>query len=126
VPNQVQDTAAVAAYFEQGRAAWPGISISLDDFARRARELAVTESGLAERAAELVLAFACAAGDPVALGWFDTRYLSAVATYVSRFNLGTDLLDEVRQRVRIKQLLGVQPGIARYNGRGALGAWVRV
>ena len=112
--------------FEEARAAWPGISIGFAEFARRARELEVSDQDLAARGPDLVLAFACAEGDPVALRIFETELMSAIGSYVGRFNLAADLVDEVRQRVRMKQLLGSPPGISRYRGRGPLGAWVRV
>jgi len=126
MPEAEQDAEVLAARLEEGKAAWPGISLALPELARRVRDLGVAPEDLEARAAELVLAFACAAGDPAAIGWFDARFLSAIGAYVNRFNLPDHLVDEVRQRVRMKQLLGDAPGISHYRGRGPLGAWVRV
>ena len=124
--DATQDEELLAERLAEGRAAWPGISLEPAEFVRRLRELDVRREDLEARAPELVLAFACAAGDPAAIGWFDARFLSVIGTYVTRFNLPVHVIDEVRQRVRMKQLLGDLPGIARYRGRGPLGAWVRV
>jgi RNA polymerase sigma-70 factor (ECF subfamily) len=72
------------------------------------------------------LAMACAAGDPVALRRFDEEFLSQVEGHVARFQLPHDVVDDIRQRVRVKLLVGSPPGIGGYGGRGPLGAWLRV
>jgi RNA polymerase sigma-70 factor (ECF subfamily) len=131
VSNAVQGlppplVACFEACFEEGRAAWPGISIELGEFVRRLRQLEVAEDDLVKRPAELTLAFACAGGDAVAIRYFDAAFMPAVSHHVGRFNLPADTVDDIRQRVRMKQLVGTAPGISRYRGRGPLGAWVRV
>lgn len=112
--------------FDLGRGAWPDAGLTLDRFVRRIEELGVTREDLAVRAPEIFLALACADGDPAALRAFESRYLEAVGGYVQRFDLPAHLVDEVRQRVRQKLLMGDPPGIGGYRGRGPLGAWVRV
>lgn len=111
--------------FERGSGAAPGVRASVDDFADWVKASEITSDDLNDRAEDLFLAWACAAGDAQAHRLFETRYLGQVERYVHRFRFAGHLLDEVRQRVRLKQLFGARPGISLYRGRGPLGAWVR-
>lgn len=115
----------VRAAFERGRSAWPGVRATLADYAAWLATAAVEDQDLESRAEELFLAWACSMGDEEAHRLFETKFLGQVGGYVHRFHLAPHLLDEVRQRVRLKQLFGARPGIALYRGRGPLGAWVR-
>jgi RNA polymerase sigma-70 factor (ECF subfamily) len=126
VSRVMQSDPAVRAAFEEGRQAWPGVKLSLDRFARRVEEAEINPADLAARKADLFLAYACAEGDGRAIALFESELLSQVQIYVSRFKLTSHSLDEVRQRIRVKLLVGERPGIARYRGYGPLGAWLRV
>lgn len=117
---------ALRGAFERGRAAWPDVTLGYAAFARRIESLAAPANDLTARAEDLYLACACAEGDPQALRRFDAELMSQVPRYVSRFRLPPHLVDEVCQRVRVKQFLGASPAIARYGGRGPLGAWLRI
>ena len=94
-------------------------------YALRLASTEIADVDLAQRAEDIYLAFACACGNRGAHRMFEDHFLSQVPRFVSRFRFAPDLVDEVRQRVRIKQLLGAQPGLSRYRGRGPLGGWVR-
>lgn len=120
-----QASAQLKAAFERARTAWPGLRLDVERFASWLAAETVTEQDLAARGEEIYLAFACAEGEPGAHRVFEQHFLSQVPRYVSRFRLAPHLLDEVQQRVRMKQLFGQTPGIARYRGRGPLGAWIR-
>jgi RNA polymerase sigma-70 factor (ECF subfamily) len=105
----MQSGPEVAAAFDAGRSAWLAeISLSRERFAAR------------------VTAFACAEGDSSAIRVFETVHLAQVDLYLAHLRLTADALDEVRQAVRVKMLVGPPPAIARYRGRGSLGGWVRV
>jgi RNA polymerase sigma-70 factor, ECF subfamily len=112
--------------YEIGRKAWPGIALDWKCFAERARQAGVTPDDMTARAADLFLAYACAEGDRVALHQFETTILSRVEIYIGRLGISELVLDETRQRVRVKLFTGNPPAIARYRGRGSLGAWVRI
>lgn len=116
---------AVAA-FATGQSAWPGVGLLSERFAFHTTKLNVTSERLVGRSSDLFLACACANGDPQALRYFESEILSQIDLYVARFSLPKHLVDEVRQRVRIKLLVGDSPGIAGYRGHGSLGAWVRI
>jgi RNA polymerase sigma-70 factor (ECF subfamily) len=111
--------------FELGQRAWEGVHLSPESFARRASELQVSDDDLRTRASDLFLAWACAQGDPSAIAHFERVHLSQVDQHVRRFLIHDHIMDELRQELRIRLLLGSDPRIGRYAGRGSLGAWVR-
>lgn len=115
----------VCAAFERGRIAWPGLSLDQEFYALRLISIDIADSDLAQRAEDIYLAVACACGDAGAHRIFESHYLSHVPRFVRRFHLAPHQVDEVQQRVRIKQLVGARPGLSRYRGRGPLGGWVR-
>ncbi len=116
----------LTAAFTRARAAWPGVSLELDAYVRRAAELDVAAEDVTARAEDLYLAWACAAADRAALAHFERTFLPQVDGYVGRMGLAADVVDELRQQLRIRLLTGPAPRIGQYGGRGPLGAWVRV
>ncbi len=112
--------------FEAGRAAWPGTKLERDAFDRRALRLEVRPDDVAGRGADLYLAWACAERDKTALSYFERIFLPAVDGYVGRLGLAEAVVDDVRQELRIRLLVGDEPRIGQYSGRGPLAAWVRM
>jgi RNA polymerase sigma-70 factor (ECF subfamily) len=79
-------------------------------------------------AADLELARACAAGDARAIAEVETRFAADVTRALARLRVDAALADEIRQAVREKLFVGKDgkaPGIASYNGKGPLGAFLR-
>jgi RNA polymerase sigma-70 factor (ECF subfamily) len=116
---------ATAEAFDQGRAAWPEVTVETDRFAAHVARLPEAE----ELHADLYLACACADGDPTALRVVDRQILGEVGLFVRRIDASPELAEEVRQALRERLLVarpGETPRIADYSGRGPLGAWVRV
>ena len=117
-----------------GRVTWPDVPLPDDDFIRHIAaclpadaELAAGLAGL--HAADLYLACACARGEPRALARFDEHYLAGIGRAWSGTHRFADFVDEVRQVLRVRLLVGdggAPPRIATYAGRGPLGAWVRM
>ncbi len=109
--------------------AWPGVAIdpeALRAFVERRRD----EGGAADaHLADLCLAFAASRGDPRAIRAIDERVLSAIEPPVKHIDPSPAFLDEVRQALRVRLLVGAEgspPRIADYQGRGPLVGWVRV
>jgi len=111
--------------FERGRNACPGVDLDPEVYAARSVVTEIADDDLTKHAEDIYLAVACASGDARAHQLFEERFLSQIPRYVSRFRFAPHVLDEVCQRVRLKQLFGEHPGVAGYRGRGPLGAWVR-
>jgi RNA polymerase sigma-70 factor (ECF subfamily) len=115
-----------------GRAAWPGITLTDDDFLDHlADRLDGGGQGLellaAVRGDELYLACACARAMPRALAAFERRYLGLARVYLARFGVGS--VEDLLQEVRAKLFVGGPeraPRIAEYSGRGSLEGWLRV
>jgi RNA polymerase sigma-70 factor, ECF subfamily len=116
----------LSAALQAGRAAWVGVKLDDVSFVRLVGDLAVSRGDLAERGPDLFLAWACAAKDPSALGYFERTFLPEVDSYVARLGLSPGVVDDVRQDLRIRLLVGPAPRIGQYGGRGPLGAWVRM
>jgi RNA polymerase sigma-70 factor (ECF subfamily) len=118
--------ALLQAAFEAGRTAWPGVKLARDVFTERAARLEVRPDDVAARAADLYLAWACAESDKTSLAYFERLFLPAVDGYVGRLGLTEAVVDDVRQELRIRLLVGNEPRIGQYSGRGPLAAWVRM
>ncbi len=128
------DRAALSASLSQllaaARARWP--EVELDD-------VAVVES-LAARwapadpapriaeyppfAVELVLAQACLRGEVTALRVLYGEMFERAERVLARLRLDAADVDDVRQEVRTKLLVGDRPKLAQYEGNGPLSQWL--
>lgn len=77
------------------------------------------------RGPELFLACACLAGDEAALAAFESQFISRVDKAVQGVDPNESFVDEVRQRVRERLLVGPTPKLEEYSGLGSLQAWTR-
>lgn len=118
----------IAAAWEAGRAAHGKLAVAREDFAAFARARAATWAGSIERGPDLYFACACAAGLEGAAEQFVETFGDRIRAYLGRIGDDRDVVDEVRQIVLVRCLLGEdgrQPAIASYSGRGSLEGWVR-
>jgi RNA polymerase sigma-70 factor (ECF subfamily) len=128
--HQLDQTIAAA------RAAWPTVALSddafLDHLARALRQggASSVEDWLAHgTVSDLYLACGCASGDRAALAAFDTHYLAGLDTTLGRLDLPAWVVDDVKQDVRRRLLVGEDarpPRIADFTGAGNLRGWLRV
>jgi len=113
--------------FERGKAQWPAIrGLTLAAFQSFVNDAVVEPDALTDRAGDLYLAAAAAAGDADAVELFDSQVLSALPRWLARLQLAPDAIDEVRQQLRAKLLVGSPPKLGQYRANGPLAAWVRV
>lgn len=124
---------AIVALWEAGAAAWPGVELSRQVFARHLGEHAEGPSPIESlnglSGEELYLACACAQMSSAALKAFERSYLSHTPSFLSRMSPTPSLIDDVKQALREKLFLGKDgepPKIAGYSGRGSLLTWTRV
>lgn len=104
----------------------PDVALTLDEYRAHARALRAEPKLHLD---DLFVACACASGDAAALRYFEREVLTAADAAVRGLDGSPGFVDEVRQRVRAKLLVGSpdqRPRIAEYAGRGALVAWVTV
>lgn len=121
---------ALAEALAQARRRWPSLQVSEERFSQHAlghlrdgddRAAAVR----ALHAADLLLACGCLEGDAAALAALEER-LTEVPAFLATLQPSPAEIDDVRQRLRERLLVGDRPRIADYSGRGALASWLRV
>jgi RNA polymerase sigma-70 factor (ECF subfamily) len=123
---------AVAALLARARAAWPDLAVPADVFLDYVGERLPPEelgpAGLARLHVEdLYLACGCVRGDRAALAAFERSFMARISAYLGRSDALPAFTDEVKQTLRARLLVGdadVRPRLARYAGRGPLGAWL--
>jgi RNA polymerase sigma-70 factor, ECF subfamily len=119
------DRAKVA--FELGRTRWPSVrGLTADAFQSFIDDAAVDPDALDARPGDVFLAAAACVGDADAIKAFDTEILAELPRWLARFHLAADVVDELRQQLRAKLLVGPPPKLRQFRANGALGAWVRV
>lgn len=106
------------------RAQWPTVRLEPGRFVDH---LKAKSTGPLEqvRGPELFLACACLAGDEAALAVFESQFISRVDKAVQGVDPNESFVDEVRQRVRERLLVGPTPKLEEYSGLGSLQAWTR-
>jgi RNA polymerase sigma-70 factor (ECF subfamily) len=121
----------LTALLASARDAWPGVDVAPHTFLPHLAERLSPEGQLDERLArahvtDLYLACACASGDKAALELFEERFLRHAGDAIARIDGTPAFVDEVRQQLRDRLLVGPAPRIADYAGSGALDGWVKV
>jgi RNA polymerase sigma-70 factor (ECF subfamily) len=119
----VPDERELRAWVDVGRAAWPAIELADGDFIAHVARHAAAGGAAPASLGDLYLARACAAGDPKAIAALETHCLADVGKAI--WQVGDVDRDDVMQRVRETLLVGDEPLIASYAGRGSLRGWVR-
>jgi RNA polymerase sigma-70 factor (ECF subfamily) len=126
--------ARLRSLLETAQARWPELCLPPELFLRhlatRLDEEEQPEEALtALHAADSYLACACVQGHPAAVRLFETACFRQVDPALGRLGLGGPALEEVKQALRAKLLVGEAsdpPRISEYAGRGDLVSWLRV
>ena len=125
---------ALASLLAAARVAFPSVKIEPDVFishvaARIGTDVPLIRALSPGACTDLYLACACAHGDTTALVIFDQTFLRDVTAALSRIDLGSTTLEDLRDHIRHRILIGEGgslPRIAEYTGRGDLRGWLRV
>jgi RNA polymerase sigma-70 factor (ECF subfamily) len=126
--------ASLVRLLADARQIWPSVDVPAETFVRHLAERipaqADASAALASmHAADLYLACGCTLGNPAALAAFERDFMSQVVAYLSRQDTMPGFTDEVKQILRMRLLVAdgaLSPRIGGYNGRGPLGAWLRI
>ncbi len=89
---------------------------------------ALVAGASAAHAGDLALAYGVGQGDPIAVRRFDAHVAADVAAAVRAIDGDAAFVDEVRQRTRVRLVVGEDgaPRIRTYRGAGPLRAWVAI
>jgi RNA polymerase sigma-70 factor (ECF subfamily) len=113
------------ALIAEARRALPPIALGDDVLEAHVARWSAAAGDAPVEVGDLVLARACAAGEPGALAHFDATFARDMALALSTFRGDHDFVDEVLQATREKLFVGASPKILDYGGRGSLRAWLR-
>jgi RNA polymerase sigma-70 factor (ECF subfamily) len=116
---------------------WPDIEVDPEELVAYLAERLDSHDSLEDavarlerlHAGDLYLACASARGQRRAVAAFDEQFLSQVALHVRKVCSADDDVDEIRQILRTRVLVGSnddKPRILTYAGRGPLAGWLRV
>jgi RNA polymerase sigma-70 factor len=129
---------AIDRAHERGRAAWPDVHVSVDEFAAYLGErcdpspsAATAIGGLHQT--DLYLACGCTLGLHGAAAALDAHFLTRVRPVLARFDSSPSFADEMIQRLRVMLLVGREemaeyrePKIGLYRGKASLSRWLAV
>jgi len=119
---------AVRQMFVEGQRKWPLVKLGFDVFfghCSRVLEPSDVDTPLRE-AADLYLCCACAEAQPEALRLFENEGSGVAKAAIARIDRSADFVQDTLQEVWDRLLLGAEPKVKLYSGRGPLKAWVRV
>jgi RNA polymerase sigma-70 factor, ECF subfamily len=125
---------SLRAFVEAALAAWPGLALGPEAFARDVAQrlgsdVPVAEALAALRGPDLYLARACAHGDAAAVEVFEGVFTDEIERSVEKMAGDAIRSDDFKQEFRHKLFIGkdgVSPKIGEYSGRGSLRRWVRI
>lgn len=128
----------LARILREAKATWPGIVVSDQTFLGYVASRLDGEAGSDPAAVlrqldhlhtvDLYLACACYGGDEHAISALERSHIAPLEAYLAGSH-ASSVFDELKQALRERVLVGrngVAPKIASYNGRGPLGAWLRM
>jgi len=126
-----EDRDAITAHVAAARAAWPALVWTDADYIAWLSSIGADAAKLTSSTpGEVVLCWAAGRGDRDAQRIFEQHLIAQIPAALRRFNDGPALLDEVKQRMRVKLLVAKTPGamapIAEYAFGGSLAGLVRV
>jgi RNA polymerase sigma-70 factor (ECF subfamily) len=115
----------ISRVIDEGQRSW-GFALPAPILAAHLERLAVDSDTVSDHGPDLYLAAACAAGLSPALTVLEREFLSRVPQYVARVCRDARHIQEIRQDLRVRMLVGPPPRIASYAGAGPLGAFLCV
>jgi RNA polymerase sigma-70 factor, ECF subfamily len=114
--------------YEMGRTAYPSVDLAQATFLTFARTRAESWNGDPDRAADMFLACACVEKIPAAIAEFLAAFGARIPLYLGKLARNADLVEEVRQIVVTRSVIGEAdrpPALTGYSAKGSLEGWVR-
>jgi RNA polymerase sigma-70 factor (ECF subfamily) len=122
------DVRAVQGAFATGASQWPEVCFSFETFERYLHDVLgeAPAPDWACHAADLYLCCGCLSGSSSAQRLLDARFLTLLVKPLARIQSSEEFIQDTLQTLRTKLLVGPEPRITAYSGRGPLLAWLRV
>lgn len=120
--------AVVESFVAAARAAWPQLKLAEEAFLAHVKAVAnpaSPEELAALHGADLWLTCACLSNDRLALDLLEQRFLVRTEGSIAQLDASTAFIDEVRQDVRHKLLVGEQARLRDFQGKGSLAGWLK-
>jgi RNA polymerase sigma-70 factor (ECF subfamily) len=121
----MEPTELIAEVLDDGRKAW-GFPLAASVLSAHLQGLGVDVKTISSHGRDLYLAAACAAGVHPALMVLENEFLSRVPQFVWRVCRDPARVEEIRQDLRVRMLVGPPPRIASYAGSGPLTSFLCV
>jgi RNA polymerase sigma-70 factor (ECF subfamily) len=115
----------ISRVMEEGQRSW-GFVIPESILVAHLERVGVDRETISNYGVDFYLASACAAGLHPALLVLEKEFLSRVPQYVGRVCRDPATVEEIRQDLRVRMLVGPPPRIGTYAGAGPLGAFLCV
>jgi RNA polymerase sigma-70 factor (ECF subfamily) len=122
-----------AALLRSARARWPEVELDVRVFSQYLRERLPLGDGsnvhptpVEERVACVYLCCACVLGDEVACRAFNRSYAGVIRGAIARIERDPEFVEELAQHFLGRLLVGPEPRLKHYKGRGNLAAWLKV
>jgi RNA polymerase sigma-70 factor (ECF subfamily) len=118
-------TPEATALFARAQSAWPGLRVTAERFFEQLAHHH-HQGEVPFEAVDFYLACACVDHLPGALELFERTHLQPLINALERRHHSRPLAEEVVQELRTRLLVGPQPQLASYSGRGSLKGWLKV
>lgn len=118
-------TVSLRDAFVAGKAAWPRIALSYEQFVTHIERLGHASAALLAHPADIFLCTACLNGERVAYQALEARYFPGLRAPIYDVVRERLAVDDILQELRVRLFIGVSPKIATYRGTGSLKGWLR-
>ena len=124
--SRLGDTALLREMFLAGQSRWPSLALGFEQFAAHLQAVLSDGEGLPLEPWDLYLCCACVTAQPAALRSFERENASVAEAAIRSVYADDDFVRDSLQELWHKLLLGAEPKVRLFSGRGPLKAWVRI
>jgi RNA polymerase sigma-70 factor, ECF subfamily len=112
------------AIIDTARQRYGRVSVGIDEFSAHLRRPCYA-GALPSNGEALYLCLACSLGDQEACNALERVHLSNLRPFLADLRLSESLVDDVRQEMLHRLLVGHNPKVLTYQGRGPFEVWLR-
>ncbi|HTV18044.1 MAG TPA: sigma-70 family RNA polymerase sigma factor [Polyangiaceae bacterium] len=109
----------------RGASAWPALHVTCEQFHSQIVRASGEGAAAPSHAEDFYFCVACTNADTLAHELLEAGYFPQLRQIVQGVVMDGAAVDDILQDLRMRLLAGASPKIATYQGRGALGSWLR-